>query len=286
MGKVITVEQSRSAFIKYIPLVCFLLSQALPGYAQTRDTLNLYFPLDKNSLTETSVKFIDSLIHTNVLKPGKKIIVLGYGDYLGSNAYNDNLSYSRAKSVQDYLAVSGFDAHDITLCIGKGKINAPALNGNKGNSKDRKVEIIIDKVIDTSFVERFNSSLLSLHDSEAIPLKNIQFYRGSVKITPESLPELTMLYNFLNENKSYIIRLEGHVCCLGIVEGVDEPYDESTLSQKRAEVIADSMFVYGIAKYRIKCIGLGNNNLIRDEEGKEDEAASRRVEVRVMRRNP
>ena len=271
--------------MKTIFLLCALLIIHIPGYAQSKDTLNIFFPLDKNNLTDASAKFIDSLIQQKTLAPGRKIIVLGYGDYLGSDAYNADLSYARAKSVQNYLTLSGFSPQDITLCSGKGKIGRPALNSSKGNSKDRKVELIINKIIDTPVADRFNYTLMGLHDSETMILKNIHFYQGSLGITPSSLPELKMLRNFMEQNKTYIIQIEGHVCCLGPVEGVnvDEPYNESTLSQKRAEEIRDSLVKYGIDRTRLRCIGLGNSNLIRDEEtGAENEELSRRVEVRVI----
>ena len=116
--------------MKKILLLCLLLLPSMPGFAQRFDSLHIFFPLDKNSLTEQSVKFIDSLIHTNILAPGRKIVVLGYGDYLGSDAYNADLSYARAKNVQDYLILSGFNKQDITLCIGKGK--------NEPTSKSRE----------------------------------------------------------------------------------------------------------------------------------------------------
>ena len=44
-----------------------------------------------------------------------------------------------------------------------------------------------------------------------------------------------------------------------------------------------SMVKYGIDNNMIKCIGLGNHNLIYDEEsGKENSELSRRVEIRIL----
>jgi len=264
------------------------------AHSQLFDTLHIYFPLDKNELTADATKYIDSLIHKKVIAPGKKITLMGYGDYLGSDGYNENLSYSRAKNLQDYLTVTGFNKQDIKLCVGKGKINSPARNGNKGNSKDRKVEIIIDKIIDTPAAEKFNYALINLKDKETYPVYDIHFFQGSLGITPQSQPYVKMLYNFLNAHNSYIIQLEGHICCIGPAPG-DEPYDESTLSMKRAELIRDSLVHYGIDSARIKCMGLGNHNLIYDEVTDpenpdmppariENSEMSRRVEIRILKR--
>ena len=255
------------------------------AHAQPKDTLQVYFPLDKAQLTDEAGKYLDSLINHNVLEHGKHITLLGFGDYLGSDDYNYNLSYNRAKNVEDYLVLAGFDKRHIMRVTGKGRISRAPVYGKKGYLPDRKVEIIIDSKIDTPAEEKCSYYILRLQDDETYPLREIRFYRGSLRITPESLPALKMLYRFLARNSNLRIQLEGHVCCLGPFEGVDEPYDESTLSQKRAETIADSMFVYGIEKSRIKCIGLGNNNLIRDPEtGEENMELSRRVEIRILGR--
>jgi len=250
--------------------------------AQEFDTLHVFFRLDKNNITEQSTKYLDSLTFHKVLRKGNKITLLGYGDYLGSAAYNENLSYSRAKNIQDYLVLSGFSKDDIKLCAGKGQISSPAKNGNRGNSKDRKVEIVIDKYIDTPAEEKFNFALLNLKPGQTYPLFNIHFFQSSLGITPDSKPQLKLLYNFLEAHKSYQVQFEGHICCIGLASG-DEPYDNSTLSMKRAELVRDSMVHYGIDSARIKCVGLGNYFLIRDEEtGEELSDLSRRVEIRIL----
>ena len=119
--------------------------------------------------------------------------------------------------------------------------------------------------------------------NETLPLNEIHFYRGSLRLTPESIPQLKVLYNFLELNKTYTIQLEGHVCCLGPYSGLDEPYDSSTLSTLRAGSVYDSLVSYGIDKARLKYTGLGNNNPIADPEITEEEMEiNRRVDVRIL----
>jgi len=262
-------------------ITALLLLIAQHSFCQGFDTLHVFFPLDQNNLTEAATHYIDSLVNKKVIDHRKKITLLGYGDYLGSEAYNENLSYMRAKNIQTYLGFAGFKKEDIKLCIGKGKINRPYA-GSKGNSKDRKVEIIVDKFHDSTVADKFSFALISLKTDEAYPLHDIHFYQGSLGITPESKPFVKLLYEFLNAHKEDTVQFEGHICCIGPMPG-DEPYDESTLSQKRAELIRDSMVHYGIDSARIKCIGLGNHHLIYDEEtGEENSAMSRRVEMRIL----
>ena len=265
-------------------LAFILMLCTTSALAQSHDTVHLYFPLDKTQLTERSTRLIDSLISNNWMEHGKKITVLGYADYLGTDDYNKNISIARAKNVEDYLVVSGIDKENITRVLGKGKINRTATNGSKGNEADRKVDIIFDARIDTPEVQKYQHYLRRLDVNEALVLKNIQFYRGSLKITPESLPWLTIASDYLRANKNIVFQLEGHVCCLGTMLGIDEPYDEGTLSQKRAQEIADTFVARGVDKSRIKAaIGLGNGlPLAYPEVTKEDEQANRRVEIRII----
>ncbi len=77
-------------------------------------------------------------------KPHKKIIIIGYTDSVGSDAYNLKLSLQRAQSVADYLIyVEGIDSSRIKI-EGKGKANPIADNSTEeGRAKNRRVEIKI-----------------------------------------------------------------------------------------------------------------------------------------------
>ena len=116
------------------------------SYAQKGDTFQVYFSTNETKLSKQSSTYLDNLIFNDKLIHGQKLIVLGYTDYVGENAYNESLSAKRAKNVQDYLVTSGgLEQKDIKLCIGKGKIDRANASGKEGYEKDRKVQIIIDK---------------------------------------------------------------------------------------------------------------------------------------------
>ncbi len=77
-------------------------------------------------------------------QPGKKILIVGYTDNIGSDEYNLRLSLQRAQSVADYLIyVEGIDSNRIKI-EGKGKANPVADNSTEeGRAKNRRVEIVI-----------------------------------------------------------------------------------------------------------------------------------------------
>ncbi len=270
--------------MKRLTSILLLFLALVKVYGQTHDTMHIYFDLDKTQINERGIQMIDSIVKDNRLMHETKITIMGYADYLGTDGYDKVVSEMRAKNVEDYLVISGYDNNDIKRCTGKGKITHTITNGRKGFSEDRKVDIIFDARKDTSDDQRFQYDLEKLQVDESLPIKNVDFYQGSLRMTPESIPRLEMLLHFLQKNSTIIFQLEGHVCCLGINDGRDEPYDEGTLSQKRAQEVADYLIKNGIAKERLKAaIGLGNINPIRDEEtGRENEALSRRVELRII----
>ncbi len=272
--------------MKKIASCLLLLFNYIICFGQGHDTVHLYFPLDKMQLTERSTKIIDSLIANNWMEHDKRITVLGYSDYLGSDDYGKAISAARAKNVEDYLVIAGIDKKDITRCVGKGKINRAGKNEKTGNSIDRKVDLIFDARIDTPEDKKFVYYLTNLKPEESLALKNIEFYQGSLRIKPESLPWLKIVSDYLYDHKNIVFQLEGHVCCIGPILGIDEHYDDGTLSQKRAQEIADTLGARGIDISRIKgAIGMGNGYAIAwPEVSSQDQQANRRVEIRVISR--
>ena len=78
--------------------------------------------------------------------PAKKIVVTGYTDNIGSDAYNLKLSLQRAQSVADYLIYCEKIDPKLFEIIGKGKADPIADNKTEaGRAKNRRVEIRILK---------------------------------------------------------------------------------------------------------------------------------------------
>ena len=123
----------------------FLLVLASCGAkAQIYDTVDVLFPLNDAKLSKQATEYIDSLIFHDKLIHGQRFTVLGYSDYLGGKAHNETLSKTRAENVVKYLEFMGFEEKDITLVMGKGKIERAPVNGKEGMASDRKVQIVID----------------------------------------------------------------------------------------------------------------------------------------------
>ena len=258
-------------------LFLFVLLTSISGFAQKADTFSVYFNLNKAELSNYANDYIDKLISNKLLVQGQKLILLGYTDYLGSNGHNDSLSNTRAKNVEDYLLKAHFDKKDITLCLGKGKIERTTID-KEGYAPDRKVQIIIDRtthaVAKASVIDIANTKV-----NQTIALKNIFFVPGLSDILAISFPELEKLYQTLNDNKTLKIQIEGHICCLGPAEGND--FNE--LSVQRAEAVYNFLISKGISPDRLKYIGLGTKDPVASPEiTDEDRQKNRRVEIRIL----
>jgi outer membrane protein OmpA-like peptidoglycan-associated protein len=270
-------------------LVIFLMLNAYLAHSQSKDTFDVYFPFNKPGLTKEATDYIDQLVFKDTLIHGNKLMIVGYADFVGGNAHNDTLSRLRAKNVKDYLASMGFDKDDITLCVGKGKIDRKNMGGKNGYAADRKVEIIIERTAapppklkgNPKPAEKVDIGKLAVNQS--FSMTNICFEPGSPILLPQSYPILKTLLGYMNQYPTLKIRIEGHVCCIGPNEG-DAPYQaDVSLSEARAMTIQKYLVDKGVKGDRVKAIGLGNRNPVVPEElTEEDRVKNRRVEIRIL----
>ncbi len=86
-----------------------------------------------------ALSIIGDIIREN---PAKKVVVTGYTDNVGSDAYNLRLSLQRAQSVADYLIYCEKVDPKLFEIVGRGKKDPIASNATKeGRAKNRRVEI-------------------------------------------------------------------------------------------------------------------------------------------------
>jgi outer membrane protein OmpA-like peptidoglycan-associated protein len=267
-------------------IACF----AFPAYGQHKDTFEVYFPFNNSKITKEAEDYIDRLIFNDTLIHGDKLMVLGYADYVGGNKHNDSLSVMRANTVRNYLIKYGFDKEDISLCVGKGKIDRKNIAEKNGYAPDRKVQIVIvhaptvrSSTPPPAAKSKPKIDISQLKVNQAFALNNLFFEPGMDFLLPESAPDLAILLGFLRDNPTVTVRIEGHICCLGSQDGHDARYKDGYLSAYRAKAIYNYLVKNGIDTYRMKTIGLGNNDpVVKNEVTEDDRRKNRRVEIRIM----
>ena len=107
-------------------------------------TLQVFFDVNKNVLTEADLKELPKAVAFVKKYPGAKIQLDGYTDSTGPDAYNMKLSERRAAAVKDYLIKeAGVDSSKITA-VGHGKADPVADNKTaEGRAENRRVEVSI-----------------------------------------------------------------------------------------------------------------------------------------------
>lgn len=275
-------------FLKVLPLLFI----AAPAFAvpKAADTIKLYFDIGVAKLSPASQHIIDSLVYYEKLVPGKKLGIVGYADFLGSEESNVGLSENRAKNVQAYLTGMGIKAEDIQTVIGKGEVRRDGMTDAAGYPTDRRVDIIpggfkvtpppppvpvVKPLIDLSTVKK----------NETIKLDRIFFEPGSHMLKPLSKPTLDKLLAIMKENPTLKIQIEGHICCIPAdnTDGYDFDSQEFQLSVNRAKAVYDYLAKNGIQADRMKYKGFGKTKpLISPEVTEEDENMNRRVEIRIL----
>jgi len=107
---------------------------------------NIFFDFDKATLRPESKTELENLIKLMNDNPNIKIEISGHTDNIGSAAYNQKLSESRAKAVVDYLIEHGIDRSRLSY-MGYGFEKPIAPNDTEeGRQLNRRVEF---KIVET-----------------------------------------------------------------------------------------------------------------------------------------
>jgi outer membrane protein OmpA-like peptidoglycan-associated protein len=124
---------------------------AIPDASVERqsDRLLVTFPGDtlfdsgSSAVSPGAAQRLSSLAQTLGRYPASEIVVRGYTDSVGSEAYNTLLSQRRADSVKTYLSGKGVDARRMTA-VGYGEAEPVASNDSEdGRRSNRRVEFRI-----------------------------------------------------------------------------------------------------------------------------------------------
>jgi outer membrane protein OmpA-like peptidoglycan-associated protein len=102
---------------------------------------NIYFDFDKATFKQESYTELNKLERMLSQNPNMRVEIAGHTDYIGTPAYNLNLSQRRAEAVKDYLTKKGIDPRRI-VAKGYGKTKPLASNDDEaeGRELNRRVE--------------------------------------------------------------------------------------------------------------------------------------------------
>lgn len=108
-------------------------------------------------------------------------------------------------------------------------------------------------------------------------LNNVFFDTGSADLRPESFIELNRLKQFLDENPTLRIQLNGHT------DDVGADADNLTLSDNRAKAVQDYLIAQGIDASRLRYKGFGESKPINSNDTEAGRQSNRRTEFEILR---
>jgi len=101
------------------------------------------FDFNKSNIKPAFHPSLDKLATVMNKYNRSEITIIGHTDSVGSNAYNQNLSVERARSVKDYLLSRGVTPSRITV-VGRGESEPRDTNSTEaGRQLNRRVEILV-----------------------------------------------------------------------------------------------------------------------------------------------
>ena len=256
--------------------------------AQSNQQHVVYFETDKYEVPETEKNRLLFFIQGLALKKIKKISIYGFCDDRGSDQYNLVLSQNRADKIKQLFSENKINKQLISNVDGKGEIllkivSTEDLNVIRG--LNRKVEINVEygntkiEVKKDNIDERKKPITLEsdLRVGDNITLNNILFRTGYSYILKESILDLEKIARILNRKKEVYFTIKGHVCCTANGrDAVDRGTGKRNLSLARARYIFNYLMKNGIAKKRMKYMGLKHKYPLGG-----DPKFDRRVEIEI-----
>lgn len=275
-----------NAAVRYILLCLFTFI----GYsASAQDSVSVYFPTGSSTLSREAIVRLDSLFYLEKIQGVTALSIYGYADEPGGRQINRRLSTARAAAVREHLLRSGIRPERIVECTGKGHYS-----GRGDDPSERRADLLLGRRLqsppqprvsprpprpDTAKAAEMRKILAGLRENEAAALDDIIFYGGSSSVRPESTPTMELLAQFLEQNPAVHIRLEGHICCMGL-GGNDD-----ALSTRRAQTVYNYLVDKGIDTTRLSYRGFGHWKPKKFPElTEEDMQQNRRVEVRILKK--
>ncbi len=111
---------------------------------------------------------------------------------------------------------------------------------------------------------------------QRISLDNIYFDFDKATLKDESIPQLSKIVNFLEDNKKVTIQLDGHTCSIG-----QEDYNQK-LSEDRARAVLEFLLKNGIKEKRLSSFGFGESKPLESNDDEANRQKNRRVEFIIL----
>ena len=118
------------------------LLHAAKSWAGSGDTVRVFFPIGISVLDAPARKTLAAALAGGTLSKEGSFVIVGYADYLGTEASNKPLSKARAIAVRDFLVYLGLDEKKLSQVFAKGEVFRAGKSDAAGFAPDRRVDIV------------------------------------------------------------------------------------------------------------------------------------------------
>jgi len=276
-------------FVMRTFFVTILVCASTLVVGQATDTVIVFFDHNQHETNRFGV-LIETFKNSNIID---SIIIIGYTDNLGNEAYNKTLSEHRAQFVANWIG-SNFQEIRIASIRGAGEIGT---ENEKANAENRRVDIIVYKKPKTqqipmlaespepksTLVDKDDVIEIGTNDTNII-LEGVNFIGGQHYPLPESRPAIEKLLRTMRKYSDLKIEIQGYICCeYDQFDGLDFHTQTMNLSENRAKYLYDYLIDNGIRASRLSYKGYGSSKpLVFPEVTEEDRIKNRRVEIKIL----
>ena len=253
----------------------------------------VYFETDKYIVPETEKNRILLFIQNLEVGKIKRISIYGFCDDRGSDNYNLILSQNRADAIKKVFSTGGISENLISNVDGKGEVFLKIVETEDLNiirGLNRKVEVNVEYNIHEKEVLKFEGGKeiidnrkkpITLESNllvgDKIVLDKILFRTGYSYVLKESIPVLEKIARILREKNKVYFTIQGHVCCTANGrDAIDRGTGRRNLSLARARYIYEYLMKNGVARKRMKYVGLRHKYPLGG-----DPKFDRRVEIEI-----
>ena len=253
----------------------------------------VYFETDKYIVPETEKNRILLFIQNLDVGKIKRISIYGFCDDRGSDNYNLILSQNRANAIKKVFSTGGISENLISNVDGKGEVLLKIVDSEDLNiirGLNRKVEVNVEYNIPTKETSKLDEGKeiidnrkkpITLESNllvgDKIVLDKILFRTGYSYVLKESIPVLEKTARILREKNKVYFTIQGHVCCTANGrDAIDRGTGRRNLSLARARYIYEYLMKNGVARKRMKYVGLKHKYPLGG-----DPKFDRRVEIEI-----
>lgn len=167
----------------------------------------------------------------------------------------------------------------ITIAWDNGETTATASKLKQGKHSVTLTDALGCKVVKTfeigkRILPELNADLL--RSGQIIRMEKLRFEADSFNLTPESVPTLDELYDFMEQNGNVVIEIGGHTNNIPPDDFCDR------LSTARAKSVADYLIQKGIDPRRVTYKGYGKRQPIASNATPEGRRLNQRVEIKIL----